>query len=56
MDITGHLEQKPCQEIAIAGSIVGTRTNSRAGPQQTPMAHGIVRIKKLDRKKRHPAE
>jgi hypothetical protein len=46
MEITGYLEQKPCQEIAIAGSIAGTRPNSRVGPRQTPMALGIAKIKK----------
>jgi hypothetical protein len=54
MDIADYLEQKPCQEIAIAGLIVGTRTVSRAGPRQTPVARGIVGIKKWDRMKRHP--
>jgi len=46
MEITGYLEQKPCQEIAIAGSIAGTRLHSRVGPRQTPMAHGIAKIRK----------
>jgi hypothetical protein len=52
MDIAGYLEQKPCQEIAIAGSIAGTRPHSRVGPRQTPMAHGIAKIRKIKPKER----
>jgi hypothetical protein len=55
MEITGYLEQKPCQEIAIAGSITGTRPHSRLGPRQTPMAHGIAKIRKMKPKEWHPA-